>query len=104
MFPGFLAATPAPMLVQLPRYLKALALRQERALQHPAKDQTRMLSVKAFNDAAAALKDAGRDTDAEVARFRQDVEELNVQVFAQELALKGAVSEKRLAKQLAALI
>ena len=104
VFPGFLSATPAPMLAQLPRYLKALALRQERALQDPAKDQARMLSVKAFNDASAALMDAGRDVEADVARFRQDVEELNVQVFAQELALKGAVSEKRLAKQLAALI
>jgi ATP-dependent helicase HrpA len=81
-----------------------LALRQERALQDPAKDQARMLSVKAFNDASAALMDAGRDTESDVARFRQDVEELNVLVFAQELALKGAVSEKRLAKQLAALI
>jgi hypothetical protein len=34
-------------------------------------------------------------------QFWQDVEELNVQVFAQELALKGAVSAKRLARQLA---
>jgi hypothetical protein len=36
-------------------------------------------------------------------RFRQDVEELNVQIFAQELALKGAVSRKHLVRQMSAI-
>jgi hypothetical protein len=40
---------------------------------------------------------------AESQRFRQDVEELNVQIFAQELALKGAVSRKHLMRQLTVL-
>ena len=102
VYPGFLAETPAPLLANLPRYLKALHLRQERALQDPIKDQARMLELQPFNSALAALQ-AKAEQAGSVLAFRLDVEELNVQVFAQELAQKGAVSRKRLAKQLAEL-
>jgi ATP-dependent helicase HrpA len=102
VYPGFLAATPPAMLAQLPRYLKALSIRQDRALQDPVKDQLRLLEVKAFNEAVVRLRnDADAANDERLLQFWQDVEELNVQVFAQELALKGAVSAKRLARQLA---
>ena len=103
VFPGFLAAHPATFLKQLPRYLKALQLRQERALLDPVKDQVRLLETKPFNDAVVRLLEQSVDT-AESYRFRQDVEELNVQIFAQELALKGAVSRKHLSRQMSLLI
>jgi ATP-dependent helicase HrpA len=101
VFPGFLAATPPSMLKQLPRYLKALSLRQERALLDPIKDQARLLELKAFNEAAQQLHFSADGSDEGLMKFRQEIEELNVQVFAQELSLKGAVSAKKLAKQLA---
>lgn len=101
--PGFLRETPADALAEFPRYLKAMQLRAERALRDPAKDQARMLELKPF---VAAL-DAARA--AEVAlrpgwqALRWDLEELRVQLFAQELGTRGSVSPKRLAKQLEAL-
>jgi ATP-dependent helicase HrpA len=103
VYPGFLTHTPAPMLPHLPRYLKALGLRQERALQDPIKDQARMLELKPFIDVLGRRFAKGRDLPPEWQRFWQDTEELCVQVFAQELGLKGAVSHKRLARQLEAL-
>jgi ATP-dependent helicase HrpA len=103
VFPGFLAAHPAAFLKQLPRYLKALQLRQERALLDPIKDQVRLLEAKPFNDAVVRMLERQVDK-AESHRFRQDVEELNVQIFAQELALKGAVSRKHLSRQMSLLI
>jgi ATP-dependent helicase HrpA len=103
VFPGFLAAHPAAFLKQLPRYLKALQLRLERALLDPVKDQTRLLEAKSFNDAVIRILQQPTDSP-EWHRFRQDVEELNVQIFAQELAIKGAVSRKGLVRQMAAFI
>jgi ATP-dependent helicase HrpA len=102
VFPGFLAAHPAAFLKQLPRYLKALQLRLERALLDPVKDQARLLEAKPFNDAVVRRLEQSV-VSAESQRFRQDVEELNVQIFAQELALKGAVSRKHLMRQLTVL-
>jgi ATP-dependent helicase HrpA len=100
IFPGFLTLTAPAMLAQLPRYLKALQRRLERALQDPVKDQARMLEMQPFN---SALSLPQVRADSEFPAFCQAVEELNVQVFAQELALKGAVSRKAVAKQLARL-
>ncbi|WP_395769451.1 ATP-dependent RNA helicase HrpA [Arenimonas sp.] len=102
VFPGFLAAHPAALLKQLPRYLKALHLRVERALLDPVKDQSRLLDAKPFNEAVVRMTRSAMDTP-EAQRFRQDVEELNVQIFAQELALKGAVSRKHLVRQMSAI-
>jgi ATP-dependent helicase HrpA len=100
IFPGFLTRTAPALLAQLPRYLKALQLRLERALQDPVKDQARMLEMQPFN---SALSLPQVRADFEFPEFCQAVEELNVQVFAQEFALKGAVSRKAVAKQLARL-
>jgi ATP-dependent helicase HrpA len=97
--PGFLRDTPAAALREYPRYLKALALRAERALRDPARDQSRMLELRPF---AQALKqaDAGDpDWDA----FRWDLEELRVSLFAQELGARGGASPKKLAQRLAQL-
>jgi ATP-dependent helicase HrpA len=103
VYPGFLTHTPAAMLPHLPRYLKALGLRQERALQDPVKDQARMLELQPFTDRLAKRFAKDRELPLAWQRFWQDAEELCVQVFAQELGLKGAISHKRLARQLTAL-
>lgn len=99
--PGFLRDTPAAALADYPRYLKALALRAERALRDPAKDQARMLELeplaRGVHDALAA-----RPHDPRVDALRWELEELRVSVFAQELGTRVAVSAKRLQQRLAA--
>ena len=97
---GFLRETAAIGLKEYPRYLKAIALRAERALADPIKDQTRMLELKSFNDAINRAQEKGQMQDLAWQQFRWDYEELRVQVFAQELGTQRSVSAKRLAKQL----
>ena len=100
--PGFLSDVPAAALAEYPRYLKALALRAERALRDPAKDQARMLELKPFADAVAvALSEHPVDPDWQAVRW--DLEELRVSMFAQELGAKGGISPKKLAARLAQL-
>jgi len=101
--PGFVRDTPAEAFGELPRYLKALGLRAERALRDPVRDQQRMLEVQPF---ASALDDARRRgvaTQPGWQALRWDLEELRVSLFAQELGTKRPVSAKRLARQLEAL-
>jgi ATP-dependent helicase HrpA len=94
---------PAPAFAEYPRYLKALATRAARALNDPARDQQRMLELKPFADALARAVTQGRGAEPGWQAFRWDLEELRVQLFAQELGAKGAVSPKKLATRLAAL-
>jgi ATP-dependent helicase HrpA len=90
--PGFLRDVPASALAEYPRWLKALALRAERAQLDPGKDQARMLELKPFADALAAAD----PDDPEARALRWELEELRIQLFAQELGAKGGVSPKRL--------
>ncbi|KAF1709233.1 ATP-dependent RNA helicase HrpA [Pseudoxanthomonas kalamensis DSM 18571] len=101
--PGFLRRTPAVALAQFPRYLKAMALRVERALRDPSRDQARMLEIKPFADALATARAAGTDAQPEWQALRWELEELRVSLFAQELAARGGVSAKKLAQRLAGL-
>ncbi|HXH01573.1 MAG TPA: DUF3418 domain-containing protein, partial [Xanthomonadaceae bacterium] len=101
--PGFLRETPAEVLAEYPRYLKAIALRAERALRDPARDQARMLEVKPFADAVHGARAKNLDTP-EWHALRWDLEELRVSLFAQELGVKGAVSPKKLAARLAVVL
>ncbi len=101
--PGFLRDTPADALAQLPRYLKAMTLRAERAKRDPAKDQARMLELKPFADALAQANEDGVAQAADWQALRWDLEELRVSVFAQELGAKSGVSPKKLAQRLQAL-
>nr|MBP6300098.1 DUF3418 domain-containing protein [Arenimonas sp.] len=100
IYAGFLTRTPGMMLPHLPRYLKALSLRQERALLDPVKDQARMLELQRFSHLLDQHLSAGKPLSLAWQHFWQDVEELSVHIYAQELAQKGAQSAKRLAKQL----
>ena len=93
--PGFLRDVPAEALAEYPRWLKALSLRAERAQRDPVRDQQRMLELAPF---AEALADAD-PADAETRALRRELEELRVQLFAQELGAKGGVSPKKLAQR-----
>jgi ATP-dependent helicase HrpA len=100
--PGFLRDVPANALAEYPRWLKALALRAERALRDPAKDQARMLELRPFTEAVdAALAAQPQDQDWQALRW--DLEELRVATFAQELGAKGGVSPKKFAARVAQL-
>ena len=101
--PAFVPETPADAFNELPRYLKALGLRAERALRDPTRDQQRMLEVQAFASALDAARRQGRAGEPAWQALRWDLEELRVSLFAQELGTKRPVSAKRLAKQLEAL-
>jgi ATP-dependent helicase HrpA len=101
--PGFLRETPADALAQLPRYLKAMSLRAERAKRDPARDQARMLEIKPFVDALEEAVALGRQADPEWQALRWDLEELRVSMFAQELGARAGVSPKKLAQRLQAL-
>jgi len=100
--PGFLRDVPAEALREYPRYLKALALRGERALRDPTRDQARMLELKPFAD---ALAEASVDVDAapEWQALRWELEELRVSLFAQELGARSGTSPKKLAQKFASL-
>lgn len=100
---GFLRDTPADALAQLPRYLKAMALRAERAKRDPVRDQARMLELKPFVDALETAAASGHSTRPEWQALRWDLEELRVSLFAQELGARAGISPKKLAQRLAAL-
>src|SRR5690606_13547816 len=57
--PGFLRSVPPDALRDYPRWLRALALRAERALRDPVRDQSRMLELKPFTEALARARAAG---------------------------------------------
>jgi ATP-dependent helicase HrpA len=101
--PGFVRDTPPEAFDELPRYLKALALRAERALRDPVRDQQRMLEVQPFAQALDDARRRGLALQPGWQALRWDLEELRVSLFAQELGTKRPVSAKRLAKQLEAL-
>jgi len=101
--PGFLRSVSADALREYPRYLKALALRGERALRDPVRDQARMLELKPFADALADAVDTGEADSSDWQALRWDLEELRVSLFAQELGTRGGVSPKKLAQRLSQL-
>ncbi|WP_447585226.1 ATP-dependent RNA helicase HrpA [Pseudoxanthomonas mexicana] len=103
VYPGFLRETPADALAQLPRYVKAMRLRAERAVRDPARDQARMLEIKPFADALAQAVEDGVAGSADWQALRWDLEELRVSMFAQELGARAGVSPKKLAQRLQAL-
>jgi ATP-dependent helicase HrpA len=98
IYRGFITATPPHWLMQIPRYLKAIALRLERLDRDPARDRQRAARIQPLWQAyKERLKTKGETP--ELVRFRWLLEEFRVSVFAQELGTLEPVSEARLAKQ-----
>jgi ATP-dependent helicase HrpA len=94
--PDFLRKTPYPRLAHLPRYLKAVQVRVERARKDPAQDAKRLGQIVPYEAARSRLKGAAAEA------FRWLLEELRVSVFAQELGTAEPVSAVKLDRVLAA--
>jgi len=92
--PNFIRLTPYERLVQVPRYLKAMASRAERWRQSPAKDADRARQLAPY--VVAAGKRAWDDP------VRWLVEEFRVSLFAQELGTAEPVSSVKLDRALSA--
>ena len=96
---NFLETIPFVQLAHLPRYLKALATRMERAKLNPAKDKERSQQLAPYVTALRQLEaDPPKTADARrrLAEFRRMVEEFKVSLFAQELGTAVPVSPQRL--------
>ena len=97
----FILDTPFERLQHFPRYLKAAALRLDKLKADPARD-TRLMAEYAplwtnYERRAIVLAKQGV-ADEQMLQFRWMLEELRVQLFAQELRTPAPVSSKRLQK------
>ena len=86
----FPAQTPPGQLGELPRYLRAVAVRAERAAVSPAKDAEKARALAPFTDWETRVPSAQRES------FRWLLEEFRVSIFAQELGTAQPVSVQRL--------
>jgi ATP-dependent helicase HrpA len=98
---GFVVALPWERLQHFPRYLKAAALRLDKLRVDPARDARAMhelapLETQWQREDAKQRKSGA--TDPQLEQFRWLLEELRVQLFAQELKTPVPVSVKRLEK------
>ena len=98
----FVVATPYERLAQFPRYLKAVSARLDKLRADPARD-ARLAAELApletqWQREVARIRKQGASPDAPLDQFRWLLEELRVQLFAQELKTPVPVSSKRLAK------
>jgi ATP-dependent helicase HrpA len=101
--PRFLDQVEFEALVHLPRYLKALLTRIERAALNPAKDQEKARQLAPYAAALAQLESGrglSREKMALIQEFRSMLNEFKVSIFAQELGTAIPVSPKRLDQQL----
>jgi ATP-dependent helicase HrpA len=101
----FLASIPFERLVHIPRYLKALRMRAERAAINPLKDQERARQLAPYQQVLQKFRNTPSDETGERARlqiedFRWMIEEFKVSLFAQELGTAQPISPKRLDQQL----
>ena len=100
----FLERVAYDRLVHLPRYLKALLIRVERAALNPAKDRERLRQLAPYQEALKKLQaQPARTPEAQqqIEAFRWMVEEFKVSLFAQEVGTAVPVSPKRLDQMLA---
>ena len=96
---NFLAVIPFARLAHVPRYLKALATRRERAKLNPVKDKERIQLIAPYLAKLKSLQDNPQkfnEARRQVEEFRWLVEEYKVSLFAQELGTAVPVSPKRL--------
>jgi ATP-dependent helicase HrpA len=86
-------------LQHVPRYLKAMLVRAERAAVNPVKDQERARQVVPYTQLWQKLSAAKAKQPAAMAKvgeLRWLIEELKVSLFAQELGTATPISPKRL--------
>jgi len=99
VFPGMVVSHGTDRLRHLPRYLEALDLRLDKLRESPTKDLDKLGPIAALErDLAAAVATHGLTAALDEVRWL--VEELRVQVFAQQLGTATSVSEKRIRERL----
>jgi ATP-dependent helicase HrpA len=86
----FPARTPPDQLANLPRFLRAVEVRAERAVVSPSKDAEKAKLLAPFADWETRVPTESRET------FRWLLEEFRVSIFAQELGTSKPVSAQRL--------
>jgi len=99
----FLTAIPCEQLTHLPRYLKALLTRIERAKLNPAKDRDRLQLLAPYlakYRTLAAAKPKSIAARRQLETLRWMLEEYKVSLFAQELGTAFPISPKRLDEHL----
>jgi ATP-dependent helicase HrpA len=95
----FLFETPWLQLQQLPRYLKAVALRIDKHRADAIRDQQRLAELRPLEQRwLRRLQELKGRRDERLEEFRWLLEELRVSLFAQELRTPQPVSVKRLEK------
>jgi ATP-dependent helicase HrpA len=95
----FLFETPWLQLQQLPRYLKAVALRIDKHRADAVRDHQRLAELRPLEQRwLRRLQELKGRPDARLEEFRWLLEELRVSLFAQELRTPQPVSVKRLEK------
>jgi ATP-dependent helicase HrpA len=87
---NFMEQTPLERLQHLPRYLKAIQVRAERAGLKPAKDAEKVAQLAFFGGWRSKVPPAEQE------RFRWLLEEFRVSLFAQELGTSEKVSAAKL--------
>ncbi len=102
----FVADTPFERLQHLPRYLKAVSMRLDKLRANPSRDASLLAEYVPlwtnYERRAIVLAKQGV-ANPQVEQFRWLLEELRVQLFAQELRTPAPVSVKRLQKMWEAL-
>jgi ATP-dependent helicase HrpA len=97
----FVLATPGDRLQHFPRYLKAAALRLDKLRADPSREARSLAELAPLE--TQWLREDSRQrksgtVDPQLEQFRWLLEELRVQLFAQELRTPVPVSAKRLQK------
>lgn len=95
---GFIRATPPEWRSRLAVYVAAMGKRLERLTEDPARDLSRLAVLTPLLQRFARLDAGANNRNACDARFA--LEELRIQLFAQELGTRGRTSPERVAKQL----
>ena len=102
----FLLRTPYARLQHLPRYLKAVVIRGEKAAQDPVRDSGREVDIQRLRARVNILRsraEAFPSIQATLEEVRWMMEELRVSQFAQELGTDGKISALRIERRLEAI-
>lgn len=109
IYPGFIAQTPLVWLKRLPRYIKGMMTRLEKAKSDPRRDGLNQMQLtplwEQYEQRDKLLKDDNNTpqvlyfAEAQLQEYRWLLEELRISLFAQELKTAQPVSVKRLEKK-----
>jgi ATP-dependent helicase HrpA len=99
VFDGMVVAVGTDRLEHLPRYLEAMDVRLDKLRESPAKDLDKLAAIRDLEAEHAQLV-AVHGLTAALDDVRWLIEELRVQLFAQQLGTAVSVSEKRIRERL----